>query len=256
MKRIGISTLLLLAVSFAAACSTAPAIQPTETASLIPPTPTVLPSETPSPVPTETITPSPSPSPLPSKTVTPSLTATPVVAFNLAEVISYSEETGSGMLILKVPGVKQDYNIKVDNFDYRCYFDAQYIDRLFCRGSNRPTFSRDIKIVYYDILTAQEVYKSTIMIAIRPTLWPVVYDAAHNCPDRGKNVTCTAECRISPESGNPCLAASCNDLCGYYFSVSSCPPDMSNVFQSCTQSQRLQQFTFYGIPLNTGDIAP
>jgi hypothetical protein len=157
------------------------------------------------------------------------------------------------LLILKVPGVKQDYNLKIDNFDYRCYYDPKYIDRLYCRGINRPTFNSNIKIVYYELLTNQVLYSSTVVISVKPTLWPVVWDSTHNCDLRGTNVTCTAECRISPESGNPCLAASCNDACGYYFSVSSCPPDMSNIFQSCSESQRLQQFALYGIPLDTGD---
>lgn len=226
---------------------------PPATDTLVPPTATLRPSETPAPLPTETATVTPSPSPLPSRTPTPSSTATPAVAFDQLEVFSYSEETGSNLLILKVPGVRQDYNIKIDNFDYRCYYDAQYIDRLYCWGNNRPTFSRNINIVFYDLLTNELVHASKIMISVKPTLWPVVWNSSNNCDQRGENVACTVECRISPESGNPCLAASCYDACGYYFSVNSCPPDMSFPFESCSKSQRLEQFALYGIPLDTGD---
>lgn len=243
-------SILLMIVIFAAACAPAATPEPTQTASPVPPTETPEPSDTPTLTPTETLTPSPSPSPLPSLTPTPSNTPTPVVAFDQSEVISYSEEPGSYLLVLKLPGVYKNYDIKVDNYDYIGYFDPAYPDRLFARGYNRPTFSKDIKIVFYDIETKAELYSSTIMIAIRPTLLPVAWNVSNNCDDRGKNVTCEYECRISPADGNPCLAASCYDACGPYFSVNSCPPDMTAPFNMCNSDQERRLTALYGVIYN------
>ena len=128
-------------------------------------------------------------------------------------MISYSEEPGSFLLVLKVPEVQKNYNIKVDNYDYIGYYEPAYPDRLFARGYNRPTFLKDIKLVIYDIETKAQLYSSTILIAIRPTLLPVIWNSSNNCEERGKNVSCDYECRVYPEDGNPCLAASCYDNC-------------------------------------------
>jgi hypothetical protein len=157
------------------------------------------------------------------------------------------------LLILKVPGAKTEYSLKIDNFDYQCYYDALYIDRLFCRGSNRPTFLRDIKVVYYDATTHEELYASTLVIAVRPTLLPVIWDSAHNCDDRGTNVSCDYECRVYPENGTPCLAASCYDACGLYFSVASCAQDVGPTFNMCDDATEQRLTALYGVVYNGGD---
>lgn len=246
-------SILLMIVIFAAACAPAATPEPTQTASPVPPTETPVPSDTPTPTPTETVTPSPSPSPLPSLTPTPSNTPTPVVAFDQSEVISYSEEPGSYLLVLKIPGVYKNYDIKVDNYDYIGYYDPSYPDRLFARGYNRPTFLQDIKLVFYDTETKEELYSSTILIAIKPTLLPVIWDSAHNCEDRGKNVSCDYECRVYPENGTPCLAASCYDACGLYFSVASCAQDVGSTFNMCDDATERRLTALYGVVYNGGD---
>ncbi len=244
-----VSILLLVAI-FAAACAPAATPEPTQTASPIPPSETPRPSSTATPEPTSTVTPSVTPTPLPSLTPTPSNTPTPAVAFDQAQVISYSEEPGNYLLVLQIPGVRKNYKLKVDNFDYVGYFDPAYPDRLFARGFNRPTFLTDINIVYYDIETNAEMYSSKIMIAVKPTLMPVVWDSAHNCEDRGKNVSCDYECRVYPENGIPCLAASCYDDCGLYFSVASCAQDVGDSFYMCDDATERRLTALYGVVYN------
>jgi len=250
-KSMVFASILLMVVIFAAACAPAATPEPTQTASPVPPTETPKPSDTPTLPPTATLT--PSPSPLPSLTPTPSNTPTPTVAFDQAEVISYSEEPGSFLLVLKIPGVQKNYNIKVDNYDYIGYYEPAYPDRLFARGYNRPTFLKDIKLVIYDIETKAQLYSSTILIAIRPTLLPVIWNSSNNCEERGKNVSCDYECRVYPEDGNPCLAASCYDNCGIYFSVASCSQNVGPTFNMCDDATERRLTALYGVVYNGGD---
>lgn len=150
-------------------------------------------------------------------------------------------------LVVELPAVRAGYRLWIGNYEYNCLADPTYPDRLFCQGLARPPLDRAVSLRVAEMDSQVEVYQGQISLASALFATPMPNAWTHNtCPDRGKDVLCEVECRIAPD-GNPCIVASCNDACGPYFSVHTCP-EMSLDFNSCTPQQWAIMKARYSIP--------
>ena len=142
--RISFFIVLVTVMGFFSACTAASVQSQTAVPTQPPPvTETPRPSETPAPSNTETPVPTASftlsPSATHTSTMTPTETSTPTPAFAGFEV-SYAQYTNYGMLIgFKIPGIKDDYRLKVNDIDYTCKLNDKAPDSLYCYG---PQFSQ------------------------------------------------------------------------------------------------------------------
>ena len=177
---------------------------------------------------------------------TPSLT--PTVDLSKAQVIELTNGFGGIRLIFKIKGLNVPYNVIMAGIKFSCTITDKYPDYLTCYGLSRPPLDQNITEAFLDPQTGQVVYQAKIYLssASLPTQIPAGY-ADTNCPNRGKNVSCESECRITPNNG-PCMVATCTDDCGLYFSVQSCPSDMQLPSPLCNPDQWKQMKAKYGIP--------
>jgi hypothetical protein len=218
--------------------SASPTAAPSETLS---PSATTPPTATPTLAPSTTPDPTSSPSPLPSPTLVPA-------AFDKLQLISISNGIGGVRVIFKIPGVQTAYDVKIRGYNYSCVLDAKAPDRLFCSGLAQPPFDTTLDLVFIDPQTQQTVFSgSTIYSSSLSATSTVQGWGKNNCPDRGTNVSCETECRLLP-NGNPCIVSTCSDACGLYFSVDTCPADMSQDFPSCPPDLFAQMKALYSIP--------
>jgi hypothetical protein len=243
--------LFLVNLMFILAACSAPTPQPTiaslptkalpATAAPVEPTATTTATSAP------TDTAAPTQTPTQTTVPTPEATATPAAAFDKLRIIDLRNSLGGYNLVIIVPGVKTAYDLKLNGKDYSCVVDAKVADRLFCQGLTQPPFDVDMKVEISDPTTKAVVYQGSTVLAQAILLKPTAVGWAQtNCPDRGKNVHCEMECRIAP-NGLPCIATTCVDLCGAYFSVHTCP-DMSMTYNSCNPEQWAQMKALYNIP--------
>ena len=227
------------------------------------PDPTALPTVSPSPLPSATATFAPSatvpptltPSLVPSATtpptLTPSLAPSPTTnpaAFDKLQIISISNGVGGISVIFRIPGIQTAYKVKIRGYNYNCILDAKAPDRLFCNGLANPPFDVNLDLVFIDPVTEQTVFTGKTIYSSKLSATSTVQGWGKNdCPGRGTNVSCETECRLLP-SGNPCIMATCSDACGLYFSVETCPADMSQDFPSCPPDLFAQMKARYSIP--------
>jgi hypothetical protein len=246
-------TLIALMVITLAACTPSQTPAPTAlpTASAAAPVPTL----TPAPLPSATTPPMPTPTTAASATSAPSSTPSPVpsptavpAAFDKLQIISISNGVGGISVIFRIPGIQTAYQVKIRSYDYNCVLDAKAPDRLFCNGLATPPFDKTLDLVFIDPQSGQTVYSGTTIYSSLLSATSTVQGWGKNdCPDRGKNVSCETECRLLP-NGNPCIVSTCSDACGLYFSVDSCPADMSNDFPSCPPDLFAEMKARYSIP--------
>ncbi len=223
---------LVMMMGFFSACTAA--VEPTATAAPTQPPPvsetprlieTLSPSNTPSPQPTATFTPSP------SMTHTATVTSTPTPSF-AGFSVTYAQYTNYGMLIgFKIPGIKENYRLTVNKIEYKCQINDKAQDSLYCYG---PQFNQN-EIVTLDFFPLEgegkplyEVsYKVSLLVP--PTVDPriLMTQAPGTCPQRGVDVTCETEYRNNGNGGY-CIVATCNDACGYYYSMDTCPEGSVN----------------------------
>ena len=207
------------------ACTAAPTPAPTATPTAIPPSDTPQPSATaqPSDTPTLPATATSTQTPTATQTVTPSETPRPSFAgfkVDSAEIIGY------GMTLrFTVPGISQNFVLKVNNtYEYKCTFDTKTPDKLYCSG-NQFYQGQNVKLSFYSSSGDKTpVFETTWKVALVKTQTPdprTLAAAAPSCPNRGKNVTGEVEYRKL--NGGYCIVATCNDACGYYYSVNTCP---------------------------------
>lgn len=205
-----------------------PLFTKTQTITEIPrPTATLQPSYTAfSPSPTTTRTPSLTP----TLTLTATMTPHPVFADFQVE---YSEYTYYGMLIgFRIPGIKENYRLTVDGIDYPCTLNDKSPDHLYCHGPQLEK-GRSVKLVFLPLKGDNTpLYETTYIIApmSTATLDPQALATAADgdkCAVRGIHVTCETEYRNNGEGGY-CIVATCVDLCGYYYSVHTCPEGSEN----------------------------
>ncbi len=198
--------------------------------------------------PTLTLQPSPSLTPLLTATWTltpgPTNTRTPQARFSEAQVVAVLQHNAGYQLTLKVPGLAQALDVLLANLPYSCQMVAEAPQTLFCQGLSRPPIDQRIAIVFRDPADGQELYQGETYIiqAAVPTPTPAGY---FSCPDRGKDVFCEVECRIY--GGNPCIVATCNDACGLYYSIHDCPQDIPND-GICDPELEAQMRDKYGLP--------
>lgn len=222
---------------FTSACSAAPTQPPAPTqapaASETPrPSETPIPSST--PVPSSTQTPPPTATQADTPTVKPSETSTPRPSF-AGFAVEYVQPASYGLLFgFHIPGIKENYRLMVNEKEYKCDLNAKSPDRLGCYG---PAFTQGqtVKLSFLPLTgDNQPVYETTYKIALigTPTLEPTaLYAAAKACLIRGVHVTCETEYRRLNDSY--CIVATCADLCGYYYSVDTCPvgSEHNGIFQ-------------------------
>lgn len=216
--------LLLAVLAGCSAATPAPTQTPLPTSTTVPsatPVPsatdTPMPSETPTPVDTATLTP----------TLPPSLTPTLMAAFDQAQVTGMTNKVGGVQLVVTVPNLTVAYDMILGGNKYSCSVDAKYPGKLFCWGLAQPPFDTTLTIAFLDVQSGSVVFqtKTVLARAAFPTPVPVGY-AWDNCPERGTKVSCETECRVEP-NGDVCVVSSCFDACGPYFSVDTCPKDLT-----------------------------
>lgn len=216
------------------------------------PTPTLAPTETPQPTATATLTPTLTATATatltPTATFTPTPTPTPLASFDQIKPVQLGFGVGGWKLIVSVPNLSQAYDLLLGGQKYTCSYDAQYADRLFCFGLARPPLDTDMSYAFLDQATGKVVYSSRTVFASAavPTDVPEGF-VQTNCDQRGQNVTCEIECRIAPD-GNPCLVATCFDACGPYYSVDSCPANVSVWPGLCSEEQTAELKARYNVP--------
>ncbi len=230
--RISYLIVLVMVMGFISACTSA-VVQPTPTVPTQPPpaSETPRPSETPAPSNTSTPRPTASFTVTPSVTPTATETSTPTPSF-AGFSVTYAQYTYYGMLMgFKIPGIKENYRLKVNDVDYKCELNDKAPDSLYCYG---PQFGQNetVKLVFYP-LTGDDTplfevsYKVSLLVP--PTVDPriLMTQAPGSCPARGVNVTCETEYRNDGKGGF-CIVATCNDACGYYYSMDTCPEGSIN----------------------------
>jgi hypothetical protein len=244
------SSLVLIAILgiILAACTPAQTPVPTALPSATPaPSDTPVPSPTTAPTLTQTLAPSATTAPSSTPSPVPTPTAVPA-AFDQLQLISISNGIGGVSVIFKIPGLLTAYDVKIRGYAYSCILDAKAPDRLFCTGLAQPPFDAQLDLQFIDPQTQQVVYSgSTIYSSMLSATSTVQGWGKNDCPDRGTNVSCETECRLLP-NGSPCVVATCTDACGLYFSVDSCPADMSMDFPSCPPELFDQMKALYSIP--------
>jgi hypothetical protein len=177
--------------------------------------PTLAPSDT--PVPTDTL------APTSTQTAAPSVTPTPAFA---GFSVEFAENATYGLLMgFQIKGVKDVYRLDVNGEAYQCSLSSKAPDHLYCYGKPFKQ-GETVTLVFYPPTgdktpLFQTTYK--VMLSGTPTLSPAdLIAAAKACKIRGVGVTCETEYRNSGKSY--CTVATCVDLCGYYYSVDTCPP--------------------------------
>jgi hypothetical protein len=190
---------------------------------------TTLPTETmPAPA---TVTPTETVTPLPTETPTVTLTPTSTTGWNELQVISVWRDANGYGIIFNIPGIDESYNATIDGKPFTCTYEARYPDRLTCLGESFRT-EVEIQVIFTGADTGGVVFTTSIIIgepAFAPTpSYPTggVPNPNTWCPQRGQNVYCETENRISWDP--PCLITSCFDACGYWYSIDTCTPRNSH----------------------------
>lgn len=218
-KKLLLSLVLLVVMVTMAACSPAAAPAATQTVALPAPSETTLPTDTVVPTFTSTVT----SSPLPTLTFTPTITFTATAGVANFQVYSVGQQANGMAIYFKIPGLKEAYKVVIDsNKDYSCFLDERYPERLFCYGPNIQ-LDENLPISFYPMGSNEAVYTGTINIPKAIFSTPLPVGAARTwCPQRGEHVTCETENRLNLQ-GEPCIVSTCFDLCGYYYSINTCP---------------------------------
>ncbi len=214
--------LSILLVVVVPACSVI--AQPTPTATLEPPTATVvLPSETPKP--TFTLAPTATATIIPTATETPPPTATFTPAVNYAQfkLLSVSRETYGMLLGFQIPGLTDPLITKINTQLFKCTVDAKYPERMFCSGPTLP-LDKYLVILFYNEDGADPIFTGQLIIASQifkaPT--PANIDKSNACPEDLASVSCETENRTD-NAGKPCKVSTCVNRCGYLYSINTCP---------------------------------
>jgi hypothetical protein len=218
-----VMTLLVLVMVSLQACSAATPTQ-TPTATLVPatdtpqPSATVLPSDTPTLPPTATATASSTA----TLTATPSETPRPSFA---GFKVDYAELAAYGMSFgFTIPGIKENFKLMVNAFEYKCNLSDKSPDHLYCSGSQFGQ-GQTVKLSFYALTGSKDpLFETTykIMLVKTATIDPRTLAAgAPACENRGKDVK--GEIEYRKNNGSYCVVATCFDACGYYYSVNTCP---------------------------------
>ncbi|MEJ5225418.1 MAG: hypothetical protein WHV44_13255, partial [Anaerolineales bacterium] len=201
---------------------------------------------TPSPAPTATATLTPAPTETPTATPSP----TPLAQFDAFEVVSIENLMVGGVRItVKLPGIGAPLALTLDGRAYDCKTDPATPDRLFCNGLSMPPLNQSIPAALSLPESDQPVWTGSVFLRNNLVVFPVrrTYFARPECNEPGKNLGCETECRINT-NGSPCVVSTCFDVCGPYFSVHTCDPNMNKPFTMCAPDVTEQMKILYGVP--------
>lgn len=214
--------ILLMWVLILAACNT-----PAETAALAatstPLPPTDLPTETVAPTTTQTPTLTKTPTQTATATATFTPSPTPFTGFEQSQLNNHEARSDYYLFVFRVPGIGRNYFAKIENQPFQCKFDEKYPDVLACVGDYFE-FTKDyIKVAFYEDETAAElVYENSYFSGPTKPAYTIVYAGPETwCPARGEGLNCETEYR--EYDGEGCVASTCYDDCGYYYSIDTCP---------------------------------
>lgn len=233
MKLRMIPVLLVLICFLASACQTTASAMVTETADTATPLPATeaAPTETPKPVPTQTETAAPTETStvVPTATMTMAPSATPFLGFEESILNNAEDRTTTTIFIFKVPGVSQSYFAEVSGNDLFCEVSETGKDLLICIGAKMVVSSGNMVFDFYEDETHQVLvysgeYYTGLTNAAEPTpaKFPINWAGPETwCPQRGEKLSCETEYR--QYDGEPCVATTCYDACGWYYSIDTCP---------------------------------
>lgn len=157
------------------------------------------------------------------------------------------EAISSGYRItIRLPGASLGYDLTLNGNPYRCTLVSEYQDRLFCMGGAAVPSGKPLPAGFLLPGTEVEVWSGTLISLAAVTATPAGYTDT-DCPSRGENASCETECRQLP-GDTYCVVATCADACGLYFSVNTCPQNMSVNFSSCTADQWAEAKARYSLP--------
>jgi hypothetical protein len=234
--------LLLAFVAIALAACSAPATPEFTATPPLPSSTPVPPTATKTVTATATLTVTPSPTSTPTITFTP----TPAAAFDQVQLMAAENIVGGVRLNLLLPNVTVAYKLQVRGSEFTCALEPTLKDHLFCLGLAQIQSGQNVTIDFIDPQSNKKIYSANVYYAGFQTATPQgIY--GNDCDQRGEGVTCETECRQLP-SGGYCVVATCSDACGLYFSVNSCPVDMSEDFSSCTEDQWAEAKRLYSLP--------
>ena len=242
MKVSTIATMISLMVLMLVSCqpqaislSVAPVVQ--QTASALPnhtttPNPLIVYTATPTHTLTPTITLTPTLTSTPTITLTPS--PTPFTGFLSSTLDGAQQSYGQNLFFFTVPGVSQDYTAELGGYALNCSPSYYYVDTLVCYSTGFDLYGDQVISFYEDVQMQKLVHAGTYSVYIyhvvvataAPTqpAYDIVWAGPNpNCEVRGENQTCEIEYRSY--DGVPCVAASCFDSCGWYYSYDTCPYD-------------------------------
>ena len=238
--------MLFAVLAIASACSPA-----APTATSTPPlsaTATTAPSSTPAP--SATVTTAPSSTPVPSATATlpPTASPTPAVGWDKAEVTSVTNQLGGITVSFKIPAVNAAYILYLGGEKYSCQVDAKYPNELYCWGLAIPPAGVTLNMTFVDPTSGQTVYKGqTVITSINATGTKVIQP--DTCAEAGVNQSCEMECRIDPNTKQPCIVASCFDACGLTYSIQTCSNSVPlESFSRCDAQTQAAMKKLYNIP--------
>lgn len=220
------SLFIVLMISFLlSACQAATPVLPSATPAPLPTKAPATATEAPKPsataAPTATLLPTATLTLAPSATATQTLTPTPAFA---GFRILYSDYQKFGLLmVFSIPGMKDPYNLTVNNVKYNCTLQEKLPGQLFCMGPDFP-HNRKVDLAFFAPNQTQPAYKTEYVIAPIKTPTPEGYIPPGNsdCPVRGIGASCETENRPATWPGGPCIVSTCVDICGYWYSIDTC----------------------------------
>ena len=126
-------------------------------------------------------------------------------------------------MVFSIPGMKDPYNLTVNNIKYNCTLQEKLPGQLFCMGPEFP-HNRKVDLAFFAPNQTQPAYKTEYVIAPIKTPTPEGYIPKGNadCPVRGIGASCETENRPASWPGGPCIVSTCVDICGYWYSIDTC----------------------------------
>jgi hypothetical protein len=226
MKRFLRLVVFVAVLVLLSACADGPKATPTLT--LAPSaTETSRPSETPAPTdtssPTATVTATKTPSEIPTATATPSETPRPSFA---SFSVDYMQLSGYGMLIsFKVPGIKDNYRLKVNKTEFKCGLNGNLPDRILCSGQQFRQ-GENVVLTFMPLTDDTVIFTTNLKIALAKTATPdprTMLAPGGACPASSTNkVRCETEYRKDGKGGC-CIVTTCFDSNGKCGSIDTCP---------------------------------
>ncbi len=235
--------IVLLVFSLLAACAPAPVTPQSSATPLATASAPATPSASPLP-PSATFTASPAP------TASPTPPPTPLAQFAAFEILSIENmQVGGVRITLRLPGIGVPLTLGLDARVYDCKTDSSAPDRLFCNGLAMPPLDQQVTAMLTDPANGQTAWTAQTVVRANLVTFPVrrTYFARPECSELGKNLGCETECRINT-NGLPCIVSTCFDVCGAYFSVHTCDPEMNKPFTMCAPEVTEQMKVIYGVP--------